>query len=142
MRTDITNILPEECISYILSLTSPTDVCRSKLVSPVFRSAADSDTIWGKFLPSDCYDIISNASSSSSSKLLTSSMSKAQLYFHLCKNPIIIDNEFWPQQGKNVICWGLDGFQLLGQTRLGTGDGNVCLNLDSRKWLSSKKCGG
>ncbi|PPD95311.1 hypothetical protein GOBAR_DD07647 [Gossypium barbadense] len=92
MRTDITNILPEECISYILSLTSPTDVCRSKLVSPVFRSAADSDTIWGNFLPSDCYDIISNASSSSSSKLLTSSMSKTQLYFHLCKNPIIIDN--------------------------------------------------
>ncbi|TYI09343.1 hypothetical protein ES332_A09G065900v1 [Gossypium tomentosum] len=89
---DITNILPEECISYILSLTSPADVCRSKLVSPVFRSAADSDTIWGKFLPSDYYDIISNASSSSSSKLLTSSMSKTQLYFHLCKNPIIIDN--------------------------------------------------
>ncbi|XWS13459.1 hypothetical protein CRYUN_Cryun36dG0038900 [Craigia yunnanensis] len=91
MKSDITNILPEECISYILSFTSPTDVCRSKLVSPVFRSAADSDTIWGKFLPSDCYDIISNSSSSSSNQLIAS-MSKTQLYFHLCNNPVIIDN--------------------------------------------------
>ncbi|KAL4273222.1 hypothetical protein GQ457_13G016690 [Hibiscus cannabinus] len=92
MKSDITNKLPEECISYILSLTSPTDVCRSKLVSSVFRSAADSDTIWGKFLPSDCFDIISDASSPSSSMRLTSSMSKTQLYFHLCNNPIVIHN--------------------------------------------------
>ncbi|OMO93075.1 hypothetical protein CCACVL1_06641 [Corchorus capsularis] len=93
MKSDIciTNILPEECISYILSLTSPPDVCRSKLVSPVFRSAADSDTIWGKFLPSDCYDIISKASSSSAHQL-TASMSKTQLYFHLCNKGVLIDN--------------------------------------------------
>ncbi|XP_022723035.1 putative F-box protein PP2-B12 isoform X2 [Durio zibethinus] len=90
MKPDITNKLPEECISYILSFTSPIDVCRSKLVSPVFRSAADSDTIWGKFLPPDCYDIISN--SSSSSNQLVASMSKTQLYFHLCNNPVVIDN--------------------------------------------------
>lgn len=94
MKSDVsmTNILPEECISYILSFTSPTDVCRSKLVSPVFRSAADSDTIWGKFLPPDCYDIVSKSSSSSSANQSIASMSKTQLYFHLCRNPVIIDN--------------------------------------------------
>ncbi|KAK6255148.1 hypothetical protein SCA6_016453, partial [Theobroma cacao] len=91
MKSDITSVLPEECISYILSFTSPTDVCRSKLVSPVFRSAANSDTIWGKFLPSDCYEIISNASSSLS-KRLTASMSKTQLYFHLCNRGVLINN--------------------------------------------------
>ncbi|XVF65118.1 hypothetical protein PTKIN_Ptkin09bG0221200 [Pterospermum kingtungense] len=121
MKSDITNKLPEECISYILSFTSPTDVCRSKLVSPVFRSAADSDTIWGKFLPSDCYDIISTSSSSRVNQLIAS-MSKTQLYFHLCRNPIIIDN--------GTMSFGLDKATgkkcyMLGARRLSIAWGNT-----------------
>ncbi|KAF8394160.1 hypothetical protein HHK36_020366 [Tetracentron sinense] len=45
------NVLPEGCISNILSLTSPGDACRSSLVSSIFRWASESDIVWEKFLP-------------------------------------------------------------------------------------------
>ncbi|RZC63515.1 hypothetical protein C5167_025262 [Papaver somniferum] len=62
-KADINNLerLPEGCISDILSLTTPADVCRSSLVSTLFKSAADSDAVWEKFLPADYQDIISRA---------------------------------------------------------------------------------
>ncbi|KAJ4957167.1 hypothetical protein NE237_013950 [Protea cynaroides] len=53
--TDDLNVLPEGCISNILSLTSPSDACRSSVVSSVFRSAADSNSVWERFLPSDIH---------------------------------------------------------------------------------------
>ncbi|XP_022734383.1 putative F-box protein PP2-B12 [Durio zibethinus] len=97
MKTDMTAILPEVCLSHILSFTSPRDACRSSLVSPIFRSAANSDTVWERFLPSDYQDIISNASLPAET---FSSLSKKELYFHLCNNPIIIDN--------GTMCFTLD----------------------------------
>ncbi|KAF7817944.1 F-box protein PP2-B15 [Senna tora] len=54
--------LPEECVSMILSYTSPPDASRCSFVSSAFRSAALSDTLWLTFLPSDYYDIVSRAS--------------------------------------------------------------------------------
>ncbi|XP_010521507.1 PREDICTED: F-box protein PP2-B11-like [Tarenaya hassleriana] len=45
------NVLPESCIAKILSLTSPRDACRLSSVSRIFRSAAESDDVWNKFLP-------------------------------------------------------------------------------------------
>ncbi|KAH9680953.1 hypothetical protein WN943_029547 [Citrus x changshan-huyou] len=86
---DITNALPVECISHIISLTTPGDACRLAVVSPVFKSAADSDLVWERFLPSDYKLIISNSVSSSS---LITSLSKKDLYFHLCHHPILINN--------------------------------------------------
>ncbi|GAY36077.1 hypothetical protein CUMW_279090 [Citrus unshiu] len=68
--------LPVECISHIISLTTPRDACISSTVCPIFKSAADLDSVWEKFLPSDYNQIISNS----------------DLYFHLCHNPIIINN--------------------------------------------------
>ncbi|KAM0995232.1 hypothetical protein ACFX19_010787 [Malus domestica] len=47
-------------------------------------SAAESDTVWDKFLPHDIPSILSHSSSSSSS-------SKNELYLTLCENPILID---------------------------------------------------
>lgn len=88
----ITKVLPVECISHIISFTSPTEACSSSLVSHDFKSAADSDPVWEKFLPSDYHQIISNADSST--QLLLSSLSKKKLYFHLCDNPILINNGF------------------------------------------------
>ncbi|XVE81399.1 hypothetical protein DITRI_Ditri15bG0060200 [Diplodiscus trichospermus] len=84
---DITRVLPEECLSLIISLTSPRDACRSALVSPVLKSVADSDAVWERFLPSDYMEIISKSSSPS---LL--SLSKKDLYFHLSFHPILIEN--------------------------------------------------
>ncbi|XP_042517515.1 uncharacterized protein LOC122091572 [Macadamia integrifolia] len=83
------NVLPEECISNILSLTSPQDACRSSVVSSFLRSAADSDLVWERFLPSDIHRILS--SSSSVSRSLPSFSSKKELFLHLCHNPLLID---------------------------------------------------
>ncbi|GAB2218689.1 hypothetical protein Droror1_Dr00001916 [Drosera rotundifolia] len=54
-------LLPQDCLSTILSLTSPPDVCRSSTVSTAFRFAAESDLVWEKLLPCDYLDIISRA---------------------------------------------------------------------------------
>ncbi|XP_050373832.1 putative F-box protein PP2-B12 [Argentina anserina] len=85
---DMISMLPVECISLIISFTSPRDACRSSVVSPVLRIAGDSDFVWERFLPRDYKQIVSQSSSSS----ILNSMSKKDLYFHLCSHPIIISN--------------------------------------------------
>jgi hypothetical protein len=45
--------LPEACLAHVLALTSPRDACRCAAVSPCFREAAGSDTVWARFLPPD-----------------------------------------------------------------------------------------
>lgn len=80
------NNLSEGFVSYILSFTSPPDTCRSALVSSLFRSAADSDLVWEKFLPSDYEEIISR------SVFPVVFSSKKELYFRLCNNPILVDD--------------------------------------------------
>ncbi|KAH7521813.1 hypothetical protein FEM48_Zijuj07G0072000 [Ziziphus jujuba var. spinosa] len=81
--------LPEECISHIISFTSPRDACRLSLVCPLFRSAIDSDVVWRKFLPHDYHQILSNSALASSMDPL----SKKQLFLHLSDNSIIIDSD-------------------------------------------------
>ncbi|KAK8599716.1 hypothetical protein V6N13_060460 [Hibiscus sabdariffa] len=98
---DFTRILPEECLSLIISLTSPADACRSAVVSPSLRSVADSDAVWEKFLPCD-YDFIV------SSSLL--SLVKKDLYFHLSSHPILIHNStmcFQLEKGTGKKCYTL-----------------------------------
>ncbi|TYJ19815.1 hypothetical protein E1A91_A09G217400v1 [Gossypium mustelinum] len=85
---EITRILPDECQSLIISLTSPADACRSAIVSHAFKAVAYSDAVWEKFLPSDYRSILSGSSSSSS--LL--SLGKKVVYVHLCFHPILIQN--------------------------------------------------
>ncbi|KAI3969200.1 hypothetical protein MKW92_025483 [Papaver armeniacum] len=79
--------LPEGCISDILSLTSPADVCRSSLLSNFIKSAADSDVIWEKFLPADYQDVISRAFY----PFPSAALSKKELYYRLCGSPLLID---------------------------------------------------
>ncbi|XP_059628699.1 putative F-box protein PP2-B12 [Cornus florida] len=85
-ETDI-NALPENCIANLLSLTSPPETGRLSLVASTFRSAAGSDSVWERFLPSDYQDIISRASDSSQPVLA----SKKELYLRLSDHPIVID---------------------------------------------------
>ncbi|KAL5702483.1 hypothetical protein ACHQM5_027696 [Ranunculus cassubicifolius] len=80
--------LPEGCITNIISFTSPRDACASSLVSSTFKSAADSDVVWEKFLPSDYTDILSRSVSPLS---FDDFPSKKQLYFRLCDDPVLID---------------------------------------------------
>ncbi|KAH7521800.1 hypothetical protein FEM48_Zijuj07G0070700 [Ziziphus jujuba var. spinosa] len=81
--------LPEECISQIISLTSPRDASRSALVCALFRSAMDSDLVWRKFLPHDYHQILSNSSLQPS---LMDSLSMKQLFFHLSHHPVLVDD--------------------------------------------------
>lgn len=99
--------LPEGCLSHILSLTSPIDAGRSAAVSREFRSAAESETIWEKFLPSDYQQIISRSTplDFSTKKGICSSIfnngifldggtkfsTKKDLYSHLCNNALLLD---------------------------------------------------
>ncbi|KAL1549610.1 putative F-box protein PP2-B12 [Salvia divinorum] len=83
--------LPEDCIATALSLTSPKDVCRLSAVASTFRSASQSDAVWGRFLPSDYLHIISLALDGGDS-LLSQFHSKKDLYLHLCDHPILIDD--------------------------------------------------
>lgn len=76
--------LPEECMSHILSLTSPRDAARSAVLSSEFRSAANSDIVWGSFLPSGFEEIISKLES----PLVFSS--KKDLYLHFCNGPFLL----------------------------------------------------
>ncbi|XP_058182255.1 F-box protein PP2-B11-like isoform X3 [Rhododendron vialii] len=79
------SVLPEGCISQILSMTSPRDACRSSAISSGFDAAANSDPVWEKFLPSDYRQIISR----SVSPVVFST--KKQLYFSLFDSPLLLD---------------------------------------------------
>ncbi|XP_073269548.1 putative F-box protein PP2-B12 [Primulina huaijiensis] len=83
--------LPEDCLANVLALTTPKDVCRFSAVASTFRSAADSDGVWERFLPSDYRDIISRSIDGPDS-LLRQVQSKKDLYLRLSDHPIIIDS--------------------------------------------------
>ncbi|XP_021850974.2 putative F-box protein PP2-B12 isoform X1 [Spinacia oleracea] len=89
-----TNILdlPEECLSHILSLTSPADIVRSSAVSKLLLSASDSDFAWEKFMPSDTDRFVSQQSSTPFDQQKFAS--KRYLYFRLCSSPILLDHSY------------------------------------------------
>lgn len=61
-------------------------------LSSTFRSAADSDTVWGCFLPSDYQTILSGLCPESECHYSSlNSFSKKQLFFELSHYPILID---------------------------------------------------
>lgn len=102
--------LPEECMAHVLWLTSPKDACRSALVSSAFRSAAQSETLWERFLPHDYRQIISRSVSP-----VVPFSSKRELYFRLCDNPIFLDDgnlSFSLDKLSGKKCWML-GARLL-----------------------------
>ncbi|KAI7745327.1 hypothetical protein M8C21_008370 [Ambrosia artemisiifolia] len=97
------NMLPEDCISTVLSLTSPPDACRFMLVSSSLQSAAESDTTWGRFLPSDLPRILSR------SHTQLDFFSKKELFFQLW-NSILIDGgirSFSLDKVSGIKCWVL-----------------------------------
>lgn len=78
--------LPDDCVSRILSLTSPEDACRMLAVSKEFRNPAESNVVWDKFLPSDCWHILSSRTCITPLKF----SSKKELFF-LLSNSILVD---------------------------------------------------
>ncbi|KAK4750930.1 hypothetical protein SAY87_004412 [Trapa incisa] len=86
--------LPGDCVSAVLSKTSPRDVGRLSAASSTFRSAAESEDLWEKFLPSNHLDIV--ARSEAPVKFST----KKELFFGLC-NPRLVDNG----RKARFLCW-------------------------------------
>nr|XP_011457321.1 PREDICTED: F-box protein PP2-B11-like [Fragaria vesca subsp. vesca] len=106
--------LPEGCIANIISFTTPRDACRLSSVSKIFRSAAECDTVWDKFLPTDIRTIISCSVSSSSVSWIKS---KKELYLRLCDNPISTGNiSFSLDKGSGKKCYMISAraLQILG----------------------------
>ncbi|KAI3445375.1 hypothetical protein Pfo_002040 [Paulownia fortunei] len=101
--------LPEDCLSHIISFTSPRDACRSSLVSGMFRGAADSDLAWEKLLPSDYREIISKSVSP------VEFSSKKELFRKLSSTPLLIDGgnkTFSVDKYTNKKCYMLSARQL------------------------------
>ncbi|XP_028780938.1 F-box protein PP2-B15 [Neltuma alba] len=76
--------LPDDCVSTILSFTSPADVSRFCSVSSSLRSPALSDLLWLSFLPSDYPDILSRA-------VTPLDFSSKRDLFHALTRPFLID---------------------------------------------------
>jgi len=77
--------LPEECVAYAISLTTPGDACHSSAVSPAFRAAADSDAVWDRFLPPDHAAVLARADEPVECE------SKKELFSRLCDSPVLLD---------------------------------------------------
>ncbi|KAK3155516.1 hypothetical protein QOZ80_2BG0204200 [Eleusine coracana subsp. coracana] len=77
--------LPEECVAYAISLTTPGDACHSSAVSPAFKAAADSDAVWTRFLPPDCAAVLARADEPVDCE------SKKELFSRLCDSPVLLD---------------------------------------------------
>ncbi|KAH0739084.1 hypothetical protein KY290_037789 [Solanum tuberosum] len=102
-------MLPEGCISEIISFTTPVDTIRSSVISRGFKVAAESDVVWDKFLPSDHQNIVSR----SVSPILFDN--KKDLYFRLSKSPILLDEgkmSFWLDKTNGKKCYLLSSRQL------------------------------
>ncbi|XP_024460479.1 putative F-box protein PP2-B12 isoform X2 [Populus trichocarpa] len=108
------NELPEGCIATALSFTTPQDVGRLSVVSPMFMLAAVSDVVWERFLPRDLESILST--SPDGSRLMASAASKKELYFSLCENPVLVGNgrkSFSLEKKSGKKCYRLSARDLL-----------------------------
>lgn len=72
--------LPEDCISMVISHTSPRDACVVASVSKTIKSAAQSDLVWETFLPPEYSSLSANYSS------------KKRFYLSLANDSVLIDD--------------------------------------------------
>ncbi|XP_054783686.1 F-box protein PP2-B15-like isoform X1 [Prosopis cineraria] len=101
-------ILPDDCLAHIFSLTSPRDVGQSSVISSTARSMANSDIIWEKFLPPNYHEILSRLVA----PLIYSS--KKDLFLSLSK-PLPIDQGnkmFSIEKSTGKICYVLSAREL------------------------------
>nr|GLL44205.1 F-box protein At2g02240-like [Ipomoea trifida] len=78
--------LPEDCISEIVSFTSPVDAAVFSVISKRFKASSESDVVWIKFLPYDIEDYISRSSS-----YIPVFPTKKDLFLFLSNSPILLD---------------------------------------------------
>ncbi|KFK33433.1 hypothetical protein AALP_AA5G012900 [Arabis alpina] len=96
--------LPEDCISMVISHTTPRDACVVSSVSKTVKSAALSDLVWEMFLPPEY-----------SSLIPLRSMSKKEIYLSLADDSVLIDNgkkSFWLEKSSGKKCYMLSAMDL------------------------------
>ncbi|KAL8092768.1 uncharacterized protein LOC141692772 [Apium graveolens] len=88
----------------VVSRTSPVDACRLSVISKSFQSAAESDVVWEKLLPSDYRNFLCRADDLPD----ISFASKKDLYLFLIGNPLLIDantKSFWLDKWSGKKCF-------------------------------------
>nr|GEV02562.1 hypothetical protein [Tanacetum cinerariifolium] len=115
------SVLPEGCISDIISLTSPRDASRAAAISKTFNTAADSDAVWEQFLPPDYRHVIARVVSPVVFE------TKKELYMYLSQSSLVLLDR------------GTLGFKLdmdSGKTcyMLGAKDLSIAWHDDTRYW--------
>ncbi|CAL5033481.1 unnamed protein product [Urochloa decumbens] len=114
--------LPEVCLALAIALTSPRDAARCAAVSPAFRAAADSDHVWGRFIPT--------SRSLPLLQQLPRSNSKAA-YLGLCDAGAVVDDgdgggggpvRAWLEKATGARCYALSARRL----SLPWDDGEFC----------------
>ncbi|XP_019180196.1 PREDICTED: F-box protein At2g02240-like [Ipomoea nil] len=103
--------LADNCISDIISFTSPVDASVFSVISKRFKTTSESDTVWNKFLPSDIQQILSRSSSSIPLVFPT----KKDLYLSLSDSPILLDGgklSFWLEKKTGKKCFMVSAQEL------------------------------
>ncbi|KAF2933172.1 putative F-box protein PP2-B12 [Oryza sativa Japonica Group] len=80
--------LPMDCIACIASLTSPGDACRLAAAAAALRPVADSDDVWGSFLPPEWAgdgDALDGKPGGREGE------SKKEMFLRLCDLPVLLD---------------------------------------------------
>ncbi|XP_048573940.1 F-box protein PP2-B1-like [Triticum urartu] len=100
--------IPEECLEKAIGLTSPADACRASAVSAAFRSAADSDAVWERFLPPDCDAMLERA-------VHVVDSSKKDLFMELSDEHVLLDDgkrSFGLHRSTGAKCYMLSASEL------------------------------
>ncbi|WOG84928.1 hypothetical protein DCAR_0104113 [Daucus carota subsp. sativus] len=84
---DLFGKLPEEIIEEVVSLIGPMEACRLSVVCKRFLSAAESNTVWERFLPSDYQQFLDRADSLPNIKFAH----KKDVFLFLIGNHVIFD---------------------------------------------------
>ncbi|PWA74469.1 F-box domain, Phloem protein 2-like protein [Artemisia annua] len=120
-RAGIISVLPEGCISDILSLTSPRDASRAAAISKTFNTAADSDAVWEQFLPPDYRQVIARAVSP-----VNDFETKKELYMYLSDSHVLLD--------RGTLGFKLDKDSGKKCYMLGARDLSIAWHDDTRYW--------
>uniref|UniRef100_M4E7R8 F-box domain-containing protein n=1 Tax=Brassica campestris TaxID=3711 RepID=M4E7R8_BRACM len=98
--------LPEDCISMVVSYTSPRDACVVASVSKTVKSAAESDLVWEKFLPQDYSSLVPRS---------VDFLCKKEIYMSLANDSVLIDDgkkSIWLEKGSGKKCYMLSAMDL------------------------------
>ncbi|ESQ33086.1 hypothetical protein EUTSA_v10004545mg [Eutrema salsugineum] len=98
--------LPEDCISMVISHTTPRDACVVASVSKAVKSAAQSDLVWETFLPPEYASLVPRSLNCSSKK---------EVYLSLADDSVLIDDgkkSFWLEKSSGKKCFMLSAMDL------------------------------